>query len=161
MVHELNDKSRLEGRGVVAVFARYVDDMVLIAPNPRELERLRILVQNQLAQRGLELSKKTEPLPPMTRAEVRQWLTDRRGGLGVSGPFAGPPANWALAALGPLAGAGDFDRSDSLSMGAVTLRTEDLAGKRGIRACKPRELPVGMGCKNVGASDIRVARLRS
>ena len=115
-VHELNEKSRTEGGGVVALYARYVDDMVLVAPSPRELERLRILVQNQLAERGLELSKKTEPLPPMTRAELRQWLTDRRGGLGASGPFTGPPANWDLNAVGPLGGAGDFDRSDSLSV---------------------------------------------
>jgi hypothetical protein len=90
--------------------------MVLIAPSTRDLERLRILVQNQLAQRGLELSKKTEPLPPMTRVQVRRWLTDRRGGLGLSGPFAGPPVNWALANLDPLADAGDFDRSDALSL---------------------------------------------
>jgi len=53
----------------------------------------------------------------MTEAEVREWLTDRRGAaLGVSGPFEGPPANSPLLLLEPLADAGELDRSDSLSI---------------------------------------------
>ncbi|MGE3311247.1 MAG: CHC2 zinc finger domain-containing protein, partial [Limisphaerales bacterium] len=98
-----------------AVYARYVDDMVIIARTATDLARLRTAIEQQLALIGMELSPKTDPLPVMDEAEVRNWLTERRGaGLGVSGPFDGPPANSPLSLLEPLADAGETDRSDSL-----------------------------------------------
>ncbi|MBB5351619.1 DNA primase catalytic core [Haloferula luteola] len=98
-----------------AVYARYVDDMVIIARSGQDLARLRTAIEQQLALVGMELSPKTEPLPVMDEAKVREWLTDRRGaGLGVSGPFEGPPGNAPLSLLEPLADAGETDRSDSL-----------------------------------------------
>ena len=98
-----------------AVYARYVDDMVIIARSGNDLARLRTAIEQQLALVGMELSPKTEPLPVMDEAQVREWLTDRRGaGLGVSGPFEGPPGNAPISLLEPLADAGETDRSDSL-----------------------------------------------
>jgi hypothetical protein len=98
-----------------AVYARYVDDMVIIARTAHDLARLRAEIEKELALLGMELSPKTDSLPVMDQAEVREWLTDRRGaGLGVSGPFEGPPVNVPLALLEPLAHAGETDRSDSL-----------------------------------------------
>lgn len=98
-----------------AVYARYVDDMVIITRTGHDLARLRTAIEQQLALVGMELNPKTDPLPVMDEAGVRKWLTDRRGaGLGVSGPFDGPPANTPLSLLEPLADAGETDRSDSL-----------------------------------------------
>jgi DNA primase catalytic core len=97
------------------VYARYVDDMVVIAPTAHDLARMRMAIEQELGKLGLELSPKTEPLPVMNGGQVRNWLTERRGaGLGVSGPFAGPPVNEPLAALEPLVGAEQIDRDDSL-----------------------------------------------
>lgn len=103
--------SRLRG----AVYARYVDDMIIVARSPRELSVLRTAIEHQLSRIGMELNPKSEPLPAMDEAEVREWLTARRGaGANVSGLSKGPPANIPLALLEPLAEAGEADRSDSL-----------------------------------------------
>jgi DNA primase catalytic core len=117
LVAELDEEARKEvgktARG--GVYARYVDDMVIIARTAHDLARLRGSVEKQLALLGMELNPKTDALPVMNEADVREWLTDRRGaGLGVSGPFDGPPVNAPLALLDPLADAGETDRSDSL-----------------------------------------------
>jgi DNA primase catalytic core len=101
---------------VDGTYARYVDDMVLIAPTERDLNRLRGKIEDNLARLGLELSTKTKPLPPMRRDQVREWLTDNRGGLGVSGPFAGPPINEPLIALEPLSDAGELDRTHAITL---------------------------------------------
>jgi hypothetical protein len=118
LVAELDHDARKEDGGNTArggVYARYVDDMVIIARTAHDLARLRALVEKELALLGMELNPKTDALPVMNEAEVREWLTDRRGaGLGVSGPFDGPPVNAPLALLDPLADAGETDRSDSL-----------------------------------------------
>jgi DNA primase catalytic core len=106
-----NEAQRLGG-----IYARYVDDMVVITPRARDLNHLRAVIEDELVKLGLELSSKTEPLPPMRRDEVREWLTDSRGGLGVSGPFAGPPINEPLTALEPLADAGELDRTSALTL---------------------------------------------
>ncbi len=97
------------------VYARYVDDMVIIARTASDLARLRAAIEKELGLLGMELNPKTDPVPVMNEAEVREWLTDRRGaGLGVSGPFDGPPVNTPLALLEPLIDAGETDRGDSL-----------------------------------------------
>ncbi len=110
-----HDLSR-EALAIDGVYSRYVDDMVIISPTASGLGRLRALIEDNLSRLGLELSSKTEPLPPMRRDEVREWLTDSRGGLGVSGPFAGPPINEPLITLEPLADAGDLDRTSALTL---------------------------------------------
>ena len=116
-VRELDAGAERSGAGKVGgVYARYVDDLIIVAPSATELSNMRSLVESRLAQLGLELNKKAEPLPPMTPSEVRKWLTNRKGGLRPSGPFGGPPVNQPLGVLEPLADAGHLDRSDALSL---------------------------------------------
>ena len=99
------------------VYARYVDDMVLIARTPHDVSRMRSAVERHLAELGLTLSPKTEPLPPMDEPTFREWLTSERGAaLGASGIYEGPPSTDALNALDPLIDAGDIDRGDSLQI---------------------------------------------
>lgn len=90
-------------------YARYVDDMVVIARSSSELARLRSLIQSLLRRIGLTLSPKTTPLPAMTATEVQNWLTENRGGLGASGIDAGPPVS-----LPPFPGDGGVDRREAL-----------------------------------------------
>jgi DNA primase catalytic core len=98
------------------VYARYVDDIIIIVPSESQLQELKNTVSDHLARLGLELNQKTEPFPPMSKSEVVGWLTDRRGGLGVSGPFAGPLDTPPILHLDPLIDAGEIDRSDSLAI---------------------------------------------
>jgi len=80
-----------------AVYARYVDDIVLISQRPDQLEALRSKVQHELSKIGLSLSRKTEPLPPMSQSELRRWLTDQRS-LGAGyGPIPGVDPELLLA----------------------------------------------------------------
>jgi DNA primase catalytic core len=96
-------------------YARYVDDLIIIAPTGNDLSHLRATVEDVLGRLGLELSPKTDALPAMDRKQLRKWLTDRRGaGLGASGPFEGNITSQPLGVLEPLAEVGDIDRSDSL-----------------------------------------------
>lgn len=99
-----------------AVYGRYVDDIVIVAPDASSLRVLRGTIEDELAKLGLELNDKSETLDPMTKQEFRYWLTDRRGGFDGSGPFAGPTAAQPLLLADPLADAGDFDRSDALAI---------------------------------------------
>jgi len=107
-----------DGRATAGgVYARYVDDMVLIARTPHDLARMRAAVEQGLAALGLTLSPKTEPLPPMDELSLREWLTSERGaGLGASVAYDGPPSTEVLGILDPLAEAGDVDRGDSLQI---------------------------------------------
>lgn len=117
IVAQLDRAARSAGDNVSrgGVYARYVDDMVIIARTAPDLARLRAAIEKELSLVGMELNPKTDPLPVMDEAQVREWLTDRRGaGLGISGPFEGPPVVAPPALLEPLADAGETDRSDSL-----------------------------------------------
>jgi DNA primase catalytic core len=99
------------------VYARYVDDIVLVARTPNDLSRMRSSVERQLTALGLTLSPKTEPLPPMDATSFREWLTSERGAaLGASGIFAGPPSTDSFNILDPLVDAGDIERGDSLQI---------------------------------------------
>ncbi len=98
-----------------AVYARYVDDIVIVALTAKDLAEMRAAIEEQLARIGLDLSPKIGPLPAMTEGQLRDWLTDKRGAaLGASGPFAGPPANEPLGICEPLGDAGEIDRGKSL-----------------------------------------------
>lgn len=77
--------------GEAAVYARYVDDIVIVATSAHGLRELRSVIEHELARLGLELNEKSQHYDPMSKEEFRYWLTDRRGGLGLSGIFAGPP----------------------------------------------------------------------
>jgi DNA primase catalytic core len=110
-----DDTDRRAVRG--GIYARYVDDIVLVARTPPDLGRMRSAVESQLTALGLTLSPKTEPLPPMDQPSFREWLTSERGvALGVSRIDEGPPSTDSLSVLDPLIDAGDVDRGDSLQI---------------------------------------------
>jgi DNA primase catalytic core len=81
----------IESANSKAVYARYVDDMVLITRSKSELDKLRGIVQKELGLIGLELSPKVEPLPSMNAVQVQNWLTANRGLANVSGVVQTPP----------------------------------------------------------------------
>lgn len=62
-----------------AVYARYVDDMVIIARTGHDLAQMRTAIEQQLSLVGMELSPKTDSLPVMDEAGVREWLTEAAG----------------------------------------------------------------------------------
>ena len=115
----LNQKASTDAsqRVVAGIYARYVDDIVLITRSAGELHRLTAIIEAELRKAGLTLSPKTEPLPPMNGRDLRAWLMDKRGlGLQASGLFAAPPAEIPLAIVNPLADAGEVDRKDALAL---------------------------------------------
>ena len=96
-----------------AAYARYVDDLILITDSTEILTQLQSLIENELTKLGLELNKKTAPLPSMTQADVREWLTDERGGLGVSAPSQAPSSDFETL-VNDCIDSGHVDRKDSL-----------------------------------------------
>jgi hypothetical protein len=91
--------------------------MVLVAKSPGMLAHLRSEVDRHLGRVGLELSDKTEPLPPMNEEELRNWLTARRGaGLTVSGEYGTTLACAPLNMFGGIVDPGEIDRQDSLAI---------------------------------------------
>lgn len=103
---------RADARG--GAYARYVDDMVVVAPDAASAERIRRIIESRLQRLGLRLSGKNVSIPPMTRAEARAFITANRAGLGFSGPIEDTlPA----AFFDPLMDAGDVEgRKTSLAL---------------------------------------------
>lgn len=64
---------------VFARYARYVDDIVLIAPNAYELNQMHTVIENKLRELGLELGQKTKPVEPMEKREFIDWFMRDRG----------------------------------------------------------------------------------
>jgi CHC2 zinc finger/Reverse transcriptase (RNA-dependent DNA polymerase)/Toprim-like len=62
-----------------AVYARYVDDIILIATSEIELRHLLNCVSDEVNKAGLRLNGKTEVMLPKTIPEAREWLVERRG----------------------------------------------------------------------------------
>ncbi len=62
-----------------AVYARYVDDLILIASSEADLRHLMNCVEEEVDKAGLRItSDKTEVMVPKTIAEAREWLVERR-----------------------------------------------------------------------------------
>jgi hypothetical protein len=73
---------------VVATYARYVDDVILLAPDSNTLEQLQQLFAFEINKKGLTLSPKTDPLDPQPVTQLREWLMENRGmGGRPSGPW--------------------------------------------------------------------------
>ncbi|MFP1133148.1 CHC2 zinc finger domain-containing protein [Asticcacaulis sp. W401b] len=80
-VQKLDGEAR-QGHGLSAfggVYARYVDDIIIAARRPEDLQSLRALIEMRLEPLGLELNEKSEHLDPMTAQAARDWLVERRG----------------------------------------------------------------------------------
>ncbi len=65
-------------------YARYVDDMIILASDPAVLAKIEGIINDRLGALGLELSPKTDHPDAVEKEEARWWLLDERGGLGVS-----------------------------------------------------------------------------
>lgn len=87
-VNEINAQSG-EGR-ILVRYARYVDDMVILAADRAILTNVERIIQEQLYKLGLELSPKTDHPDAVDSDEAYEWLVDQRGGLGVSGSSLAP-----------------------------------------------------------------------
>ena len=71
-------------------YARYVDDMIIIASNARDLNHIKDLILNELYSLGLTLSPKTDREDSIPKEEALEWTTSEKGGLGVSASFDFP-----------------------------------------------------------------------
>ena len=82
LVDDLDEAAVLETgrpRACGAVYARYVDDIIIAARSPGDLSNLRNAVESQLDSLGLKLNHKSEHLDPMSPDEARNWAVERRG----------------------------------------------------------------------------------
>ena len=68
-------------------YARYVDDMIIVANSRHALEQVSQAVSFELNKLSLELSPKSKTLEPMSFNGVRAWLRDERGTQDVSTIF--------------------------------------------------------------------------
>lgn len=68
-------------------YARYVDDMIIIASSPENLLMLKRAIAAGLYDLGLSLSPKTEAEDGISKEEAYDWLVEERGGFGVSAGF--------------------------------------------------------------------------
>ncbi|MDR8016529.1 CHC2 zinc finger domain-containing protein [Ectopseudomonas guguanensis] len=86
---ELMDRHNVDGQIRVG-YARYVDDIVLLADSESLLEELRDIVDRKV--RGLELAlvAKADAIPPMSATEFSDYLNKGRA-LEASGPAWEPP----------------------------------------------------------------------
>lgn len=66
-------------------YARYVDDIFIIAENLSDLQRLRSVAEDWAKVLRLELVDKGSEIPPMTAIEFREWLATGKAFVG-SGP---------------------------------------------------------------------------
>ncbi|WP_437193354.1 reverse transcriptase domain-containing protein [Planctomicrobium sp. SH527] len=98
-----------------AVYARYVDDMVIAARSERDLYRLRSAIEAHLSLMGMELNPKAERLPAMDHDRFRSWLTDQRGdGLTASGPEEETPLVVNTSMVGVIAAPNAVNRKDAI-----------------------------------------------
>lgn len=115
-LNELVRASLFDGTpgAVGGIYARYVDDIIIVCGDFDTAARLRRTVETTLANMGLRLNRKHTSPPLMTKEAARAWLNDGRGaGLGFSGPLADLPT---IDALDPLGDAGDIDRRTVLGL---------------------------------------------
>lgn len=73
-----------------ARYARYVDDMIVIASSPKILMEIKSVIAEQLYDIGLNLSPKTDDADGITKEEAADWTLEERGGFGVSAGFDMP-----------------------------------------------------------------------
>lgn len=82
-VRRVNSKCVDNGK-IHVRYARYVDDMVIVADDPEYIHDLEMIISSELYDLNLNLSSKTEESKKFTKEEAIEWTVDKRGGLGVS-----------------------------------------------------------------------------
>ena len=87
-VNQIN--SSCEAGTIRVRYARYVDDMVILASDPTVLAHIEEMIHTYLRTIELELSPKTDHSSAVDKEEARWWLLDERGGLGVSAAQMAP-----------------------------------------------------------------------
>lgn len=86
---EIMDKYNVDGE-VHLGYARYVDDIVLLASSPTLLEELRQVVDLKTRSLDLALIAKADAIPPMSSDEFSEYVNQGRA-LEASGPAWEPP----------------------------------------------------------------------
>lgn len=76
-----------DGGKIRARYARYVDDMIIIASTPEILLKIKGEIAAQLYDFGLNLSPKTDAEDGISKEEAYDWTIEERGGFGVSAGF--------------------------------------------------------------------------
>lgn len=86
MDYEVQEYVRRQNRqGQMHVrYARYVDDMVIIADDPDYIHDMEVIISEHLYEINLSLSSKTDEARKFTKEDAIDWMVDRRGGLGIS-----------------------------------------------------------------------------
>ncbi len=76
---------QLKPNDQVAIYARYVDDIIIIAPEENNIKKLRECAIKKLEELKLELSPKTEPEPRRNIIGIKKWIVKNRGVASASG----------------------------------------------------------------------------
>ncbi len=86
MVWEMVEQANrdCENGRINARYARYVDDMIIIASSPVILMEIKAAIAAHLYDIQLSLSPKTEAADGITKEEANEWTLMERGGFGVS-----------------------------------------------------------------------------
>lgn len=84
-VNNINSK-RQDGK-IDIRFARYVDDMIVIASNPTFIVDIKNIIEEEVYKLNLSLSDKTDKADSISKEEAIEWTTSEKGGLGVSTAF--------------------------------------------------------------------------
>lgn len=85
----VNEENQNAKEGKIRIrYARYVDDMVIIASDADCLIYLKSLISSMLFDKGLFLSPKTDQADNITKEEAFDWTISEKGGLGVSAIYA-------------------------------------------------------------------------
>jgi DNA primase catalytic core len=80
----VNSINKKYGYLEVAIYARYVDDIILIAPEREYLIELEETLREELFKIDLNLSDKVESVSSMNNYEFKKWLYNNRGFPGAS-----------------------------------------------------------------------------
>lgn len=88
IVKEVNQGCE-EGK-IRARYARYVDDMIIVASSPAVLLRIKGAVATRLYEMNLSLSPKTDEEDGISKEDAIDWTMEERGGFGVSAGFDMP-----------------------------------------------------------------------
>ncbi|WP_440981024.1 CHC2 zinc finger domain-containing protein [Shinella sumterensis] len=140
---------------VGATYARYVDDMVLVCGDGATARRLQRKIETYLSQKGLKLNRKSDPPPPMTKAEARGWVTENRSAVGFSGPLDEIAAQ---AFFDPLSDAGDIAPDRKFALGLLHdagLNAPAIYARSGLEENEPRNRALKTIETALTASDLR------